>query len=184
MLTRVPVVLLALALGAAAAILGLVPDQLLATGEAALGTVRSLEAGTRTTIAIVLAALAGVLLVLALWPQRRQVVRAGFDGGMLEYDGDTVARLLERHVARLEGVRGARVSTRTRQEKVDVLLRVATADGFEPREVGRRAASEVREKVERGFGLSLGQLRLVVAPAPGTAVAPAAAPTEGGRLAA
>ncbi len=169
LVNRLLILLLALGFLAAGVLLAVSPALAERTvGEAAAGGLRAFQATTATErlgAGIILAAVGAILLVLELWPSRRaRVVRSAFDGGVVEYDAEATASLLERDLARLEGVQRVMALVVPRSDRVDVLLRLHPLDSAAPRAVAERVASRARERVEREMGLQLGELRIGVAP--------------------
>jgi hypothetical protein len=162
---RVLVTLFAVCLLVLAAALGAAPQATLGVLEQGLSSVHGVPQPWVTALAALVAALALIVLVVEWRPQRRAVVRTQLQGGAtLEYDRGTVGAILERELAKIDGVRGARVQVMNRQGHLDAYARIAVAEGHDSHDVANRAASRIREALQHGLGIELNSLRLAVTP--------------------
>jgi hypothetical protein len=169
---RVVVIFVAVCLLALAAAVGVATQLTLALLEQVLSSVRGVPQTSLTAVTALVAALAVILLVFELRPQRRSVVRAQLEGGAtVEYDRGTIGALLERELAKIDGVRAARVLVTSRQRRLDAQARIAVAEGHDSHDVASRAASRIRETLQRSLGIELNSLRLAVTPGLGRGTA-------------
>lgn len=171
---RVLAVILLVAVLALAVALGLAPQTTLAALGAGIATLGSVPTAWLLPAAALVAALALIVLVAELRPRRRSILRAALEGATVEYDAGTVADILERELSRLEGVRAARVQMLRRRDKLDVLARVAVADGHDPQQVASHGASRIREALQHGLGLEVQSVRMSMQPGAVAAARPAA----------
>jgi hypothetical protein len=172
---RLVVTLLALATLALAVAVLAVPQVLLAGVEAGLSAFGAIPASSLVAGGAALAALALLVLLLELRPGNRRGFVARVEGGTVEYPAATVADIVERELAGVEGVRQAQADVTGHRHKVDVRARLRVAPERDPQEVVARATGRVRERLERGLGLALGRVRLAIEPTEG------ARPAEPGR---
>jgi hypothetical protein len=163
---RIIVLLLALAMLALAVALLATPETALSAAEDGLANLRAAPASSLLSGGTVLAALALVLLLLELRPAkaRSSTFAARVEGGTVEYPAATIGDIVERDLLRVEGVRQATAAI-TGRGKVDVRARLLLAPDRDPQEVAAQASARLREKLERGLGLALGQVRLAIEPA-------------------
>lgn len=163
-LNRAIVIILALGLLAVAASLLVAPVALLTAAETAVAQVREAPPLPWATAALVLAAAALVLLLLEVWPTEARVLQVRFEGGTLQYPADAVTEMVTRELAQVEGVERARASTRLRRGKLQVSASLATLGTVDPQAIGAEGARRLRERVERGLGLPLGEILLSLRP--------------------
>lgn len=161
---RFVVTLLALATLALAVAVLAVPHLVPATVEAGLSAFRDVPASSLVAGGAALAALALLVLLLELRPGDGRGFVARVEGGTVEYPAVTVAGIVERELAGVEGVRQARAEATGHRHKVDVRARLRVAPERDPQEVVARATGRVRERLERGLGLGLGHVRLAIEP--------------------
>lgn len=170
---RVVVTLLALLLLLAAAALLATPDMALATAERWLAALRATPAPLLAWIAAGALAVALLLALAEVWPQHApRVFTARFDGGTVAYPREAVASVLEKELATVEGLREARAAVGGRGQKVEVHVRLAIDPRCDPQGVAVLAAGRVRDRVERGMGLRLRDLRLSIVPTEAQPTAP------------
>ncbi|MBI4504291.1 MAG: hypothetical protein HY691_02055 [Chloroflexi bacterium] len=173
MFNRVIVTLLALLMLIGAGALLVAPDAALATAEGWLAALRPMPAATLTWVAAGLLAVALLLALAEVWPQHApRVFTARFDGGTVAYPREAVASVLEKEIATVEGLREARVAVGGRGQKVEVHVRLAIDPRCDPQGVAVLAAGRVRDRVERGMGLRLRDLRLSIVPTEAQPTAP------------
>jgi membrane protein implicated in regulation of membrane protease activity len=166
---RVVAVIVLLAVLVLAVALGLATQATIAALVFGVATLSSLPTAWLVPAAALIAAVALILLVAELRPRRRPILQANLEGATVEYDAGTVAGILERELSRVDGVRAARAQVLERHGKLDVLARVAVADGHDPQQVASHGASRIREALQHGLGLEVQSVRMSLQP--GAAVA-------------
>ena len=166
---RILAVIVLLGVLALALALGLATQATTAALGSGVAAVSSLPTAWLLPGAALVAALALILLFAELRPRRRSIVRAALEGATVEYDAGTVAEILQRELSRVDGVRGARAQVLARHGKLDVLARVAVADGHEPQQVASHGASRIREALQHGLGLEVHSVRMTMQPGAGVA---------------
>ncbi|MPZ13566.1 MAG: hypothetical protein GEU73_03945 [Chloroflexi bacterium] len=159
---RVVVSLLFLALLALAVTLISVPSLVFGAGEILLATLRGLPPASVEAGAAALALPVGIGLLWELWPRPSRVFEASAEGTTVVYPAQTVARVVQQELGGLEGILETKAAANGSRHKVGLNISMIAAPGQDPQQVAAWAATHVREKVERGLGLSLRRLRLSI----------------------
>lgn len=124
-------------------------------------------------ITVGFAAAGAVLLLVELWPGRRdEHFVSQIDGGAIEYSASLVAALIEGDLAGVDGVHSVRVSVSGRRQQVNVIATLAAEADVDPQAVASRALGRARDRVN-GLGLGLGRLQISLEPTKLNAASPA-----------
>ena len=162
---RVVVIVLAFGVLALSMAVWLLPQVVLARLDASVSMLRRAPEVSFFVVGVIGATVALVVLVLELWPHPSpRVFRVRFDGGTLRYPAVGVANLVERDVARMDGISRAKVSLRHRRGKLDVFAWLTTTEADDPKTIASAGAGRMRDKLERGLGLPVREMCLSVQP--------------------
>lgn len=112
-----------------------------------------------------IALLALLLLVSELWPRRQRSFESRTDSMTVEYPARTVTDVLRRELLALDGVRAATAEATGDPRKINIRARLTTEAEYDPQDVAGRAGTRIRDQLERGMGLGIGQVRISVHPA-------------------
>lgn len=115
-------------------------------------------------IAVLVAGVAGLLLIAELRPRRRQVFEASIEGATVAYPISSVRELVEKEAKLTPGVRHAHGEVESHRGAVDLRMTVETEPGYDAQEMASKTTARVREKLERGLGLRVDKLRMTVRP--------------------
>lgn len=113
-------------------------------------------------IAVLVAAIAGLVLTAELWPRGPHGFEASIEGATVEYPIASVRELVEREAKLIPGVHNAHGEVLSRRGAVDLRMRIETEPDYDAQEIVSKTTARMREKLERGLGLRVDKLRMTV----------------------